>query len=161
MRYITDIFCGSIMHVLSYIIEMLLLLEYTNNLENEAYTPAYRQNVYTLHRFCAIYSLLQFTSTVSDPFLHSAVRDVTSCELNLPPMSSFTTGRFTELLKPDLESPERWITRLWHGCHRVPTAGTKASMSWGLSVCRRLDNVVIFAARLSKSSWTSGKKSGD
>lgn len=59
-------------------------------------------------------------------------------------------GRFTELLKPDLEPwkvDNTSVARL----PPVPTAGTKASVSWGLSVCRRFDNV------LSESSRTTGQ----
>lgn len=79
-----------------------------------------------------------------DPLLHSAVHDVISRELNLPPMSSFMSGGVTELLKLDLEPwkvDNTSVARL----PPVPTAG--ASVSRGLNLCRQFDSVVIFAAR--------------
>lgn len=65
-------------------------------------------------------------SKESDPLLHSAVHDAISCELNLPPMSSFMTRGFTELLKLDLEPwkvDDTSVARL----PPVPTAGASVS----------------------------------
>lgn len=68
----------------------------------------------------------QTISNESEPLLHSAVHDVISRELNLPPMSSFMSGGFTELLKLDLEPwkvDNTSVARL----PSVPTAGASVS----------------------------------
>lgn len=126
---------GYIPQIISYIIEMVIKLWSAQIIVKRKHIHIvlcnYWCNKVTLTRLILVYTLEKTSlhimrkmtiSKVSDLPLHSAVHDVTSCELNLPPMSCFTTWGLAELLKLDLE---RWITRLWHDCHGLPQQALK------------------------------------